>query len=89
MVRLLIVPLLMVLVLMVLVLMVPLLMDPFLMVPLEGTGEVNKNPKSGGMSTRGHDWKLFKKRVNLDAGNLSLEIGFATNGTSCRGAFSM
>jgi len=54
----------------------------------EGTDEVKNFQRRVGC-TRGHDWNLFKKRVNLDAGNLASEIGFVTIGTSCRGGLSM
>jgi len=36
----------------------------------EGTDEVKFFQRGVGC-TRGHDWKLFKKRVNLDAGKFS------------------
>jgi len=35
-----------------------------------GTDEVKKIKRGVGC-TRGHDWKLLKKRVNLDAGKFS------------------
>jgi len=36
----------------------------------EGTDEVKFSQRKVGC-TRGHDWKLFKKLVNLDAGKFS------------------
>jgi len=54
----------------------------------EGTDEMTFFQRRLG-STRGHDLKLFKKRVKLDVGNLASEIEFVTSGTGCQSCLSM
>jgi len=55
----------------------------------EGTDEVKFFQRGVGC-TRGHGWKLFKKRgFFFLAENLVSEIGFVTNGTGCQGGLSM
>jgi len=53
----------------------------------EGTEEVNVFQRRVG-ATKRHDLKLFKKRVNLDAGKFSFGIAFVMTGTGCQGRLS-
>jgi len=54
----------------------------------EGTDEANNFQRRVGI-TRGHDLKLFKKRVNLDAGKFSFGNRILMIGTGCRGELTV